>query len=212
MRRQVQAGVHGAQGTSCMFAIDHHGDVALGGALGDGLDVDTGAAERIEHFRRDTGLTRHAVTHGCENRQVRSHIDVLDLPFLQLALERRAHHCRGAFGLVLRNGAADGMLGAALGNEDDRDPLFAQRTEQAMRRARHADHAGAFEIDERRLFDTGDALHRQHRLGSAQISVPTFSGANVLRIQMGMPLPTAGAMVCGWMTFAPKYASSIASL
>ena len=27
-----------------------------------------------------------------------------------------------------------------------------------------------------------------------------------------MPRPTAGAMVCGWMTLAPKYASSIASL
>ena len=49
-------------------------------------------------------------------------------------------------------------------------------------------------------------------LGFAQISVPSFSGANVLRIQIGMLLSTAGAIVCGWMTFAPKYASSIASL
>ncbi len=48
--------------------------------------------------------------------------------------------------------------------------------------------------------------------GFAQISVPGFSGANVLRIQMGIERPTAGAIVCGWMTFAPKYASSIASL
>ena len=48
--------------------------------------------------------------------------------------------------------------------------------------------------------------------GSAQMSVPGFSGANVLRIQIGMPWLTAGAMVCGWITFAPKYASSIASL
>jgi hypothetical protein len=49
-------------------------------------------------------------------------------------------------------------------------------------------------------------------LGCAQISVPAFSGANVLRIQIGMSRPTAGAMVCGWMTLAPKYASSMASL
>ena len=48
--------------------------------------------------------------------------------------------------------------------------------------------------------------------GCAQISVPTFSGAKVLRIQIGMLSLTAGAMVCGWMTLAPKYASSIASL
>jgi hypothetical protein len=34
----------------------------------------------------------------------------------------------------------------------------------------------------------------------------------VLRIQIGIERPTAGAIVCGWITFAPKYASSIASL
>ena len=49
-------------------------------------------------------------------------------------------------------------------------------------------------------------------VGFAQISVPAFSGAKVLRIQIGMPFSTAGAIVCGWITFAPKYASSIASL
>ncbi len=49
-------------------------------------------------------------------------------------------------------------------------------------------------------------------VGWAQMSVPGFSGAKVLRIQIGMPRPIAGAMVCGWMTLAPKYASSIASL
>ena len=49
-------------------------------------------------------------------------------------------------------------------------------------------------------------------VGFAQISVPAFSGANVLRIQIGIPFATAGAIVCGWITFAPKYASSIASL
>ena len=34
-------------------------------------------------------------------------------------------------------------------------------------------------------------------VGFAQMSVPIFSGANVLRIQIGMLPPTAGAMVCG---------------
>ena len=48
--------------------------------------------------------------------------------------------------------------------------------------------------------------------GFAQISEPGFCGANVLRIQIGMPRPTAGAIVCGWITLAPKYASSMASL
>ncbi len=34
-------------------------------------------------------------------------------------------------------------------------------------------------------------------VGFSQISVPAFSGAKVLRIQIGMPFPTAGAIVCG---------------
>ncbi len=48
--------------------------------------------------------------------------------------------------------------------------------------------------------------------GCAQISVPRFSGANVLRMKIGMSRATAGSMVCGWITLAPKYASSMASL
>ena len=48
--------------------------------------------------------------------------------------------------------------------------------------------------------------------GSAQMSVPGFSGANVFLIQIGIRRLTAGAIVCGWITFAPKCASSIASL
>ena len=34
-------------------------------------------------------------------------------------------------------------------------------------------------------------------LGLAQIRVPALCGAKVLRIQIGMSRPTAGAMVCG---------------
>ncbi len=40
--------------------------------------------------------------------------------------------------------------------------------------------------------------------GLAQINVPGFSGAKVLRIQIGMSRPIAGAMVWGWITLAPK--------
>ncbi|MDQ1241006.1 MAG: hypothetical protein QG550_256 [Pseudomonadota bacterium] len=36
------------------------------------------------------------------------------------------------------------------------------------------------------------------------ISVPGASGAKVFLIQIGMRFWTAGAMVCGWMTLAPK--------
>ena len=47
--------------------------------------------------------------------------------------------------------------------------------------------------------------------GDSQMSDPALSGANVVQIQIGIRFSTAGAMVCGWMTLAPKYASSIAS-
>ena len=52
------------------------------------------------------------------------------------------------------------MLRAALRNQDDRDALFAQRAEQAMRGAGHADHAGAFDVHHRDVLDGGDALDR----------------------------------------------------
>ena len=41
-------------------------------------------------------------------------------------------------------------------------------------------------------------------VGCAQISVPGRSAAKVLRIQIGICRPTAGAIVCGWITLAPK--------
>ena len=40
--------------------------------------------------------------------------------------------------------------------------------------------------------------------GDSQMSVPGLSGANVLRIQIGIRFSTAGAIVCGWITLAPK--------
>ena len=83
--------------------------------------------------------------------------------------------------------------------------VLAQRAEQALRGAGHADHPGALDVDERHGVDAGDALHGvRPTSGAAQMSVPGFSGANVLRIQIGMPFVTAGAIVCGWITLAPK--------
>ena len=88
----------------------------------------------------------------------------------------RSQHALGARRLRLRDRAADRMLGAALRDQDHRDALLAQRAEQAMRRAGHADHAGALEVDQRDVLDAGDALDRQARdVGCAQISVPGFS-------------------------------------
>ena len=43
------------------------------------------------------------------------------------------------------------------------------------------------------------------------IIVPAFSGRRELRMRTGMFFDTAGRIVLGWSTFAPKYASSEAS-
>ena len=48
-------------------------------------------------------------------------------------------------------------------------------------------------------------------LDRAPMRVPGCSGRNVLRMTIGMPRAMAGAIVCGWMTLAPKYDSSQAS-
>jgi hypothetical protein len=45
----------------------------------------------------------------------------------------------------------------------------------------------------------------------AVMSVPGAAGLSVLRMPTGMPRSTAGLMVAGWSTLAPKYASSAAS-
>ena len=81
--------------------------------------------------------------------QPRVDLDALDLALAQLAVERLAHDGFGARRFGFGNGEADRMLGAALRDQDHRDAVLAQRAEQAMRRAGHADHAGAFEVDQR---------------------------------------------------------------
>jgi hypothetical protein len=71
---------------------------------------------------------------------------------------------------------------------------------------------GAFQVHERDAVDRRDALHQRDRARALVDQRARLVGAKVFLIQIGMRFWTAGAMVCGWMTLAPKYASSIASL
>ena len=48
--------------------------------------------------------------------------------------------------------------------------------------------------------------------GAAMMRLPACEGLKVLRMTTGMSLSMTGPSVCGWMTLAPKYASSMASL
>ena len=56
------------------------------------------------------------------------------------------------------------MLRAPLRNQDHRDAVLAKRAEQPLRRARNANHACAFDVDERHAIDAGDALHGVNRI------------------------------------------------
>ena len=104
------------------------------------------------------------------------------------------------------------MLGAGLRNQRHRNASLLERRKQAIGRARHTDHAGALEIDERHAADRSNALDVVRHLGVWTDPAARMRGLWLLRMQTGMSLLMAGPIVCGWMTSVPKYASSIASL
>ncbi len=146
-----------------MPSFDHDGDIALRGALRDRTHVHARRAQSIEHLSGNARRAGHAVADHRENGEIAIHFDTLNLACLQFALERVPNHGSRALRLLRWNRAADRVLGAALGNENDGNPLFPQRAEQSVGRAGHADHAGALHVHERDLLDAGNPLHRQLR-------------------------------------------------
>ena len=157
--RQVEPRVHRSQRARGLARIDHHRDVALGGALGDGADVDAGAGERPEHVGGDAGRAGHAVAHDAEDAVAGQRIDVLNLAVAQFHGKGAAHGRGGALGVLFRHREADRMLGAALRDQDDGDPVLTQRAKQPLRGAGHANHPRAFHVDQRHGVDARDALH-----------------------------------------------------
>ena len=170
-------------------------------------------SERAEHFRGDAVRARHAVADDGEDAAAGIDLDALDLPFAQLAVERlRARR------VSARAASASGI---AKQIECSELPCEIRITEMPWSRSapnRRCAVPGTPIMPAPSRFTSATRsmqvmpLTASCDVGFAQISVPAFSGANVLRIQIGMPLRTAGAIVCGWITLAPKYASSIASL
>ena len=98
--------------------------------------------------------TGHAIADDGENAARRHDFDTLNLALAQFAVERLAHDGLGASGLGFRDRETDGMLGTALRDQDDRNAMIAQCAEQTMRGTGDADHAGAFQVDERNPIDT----------------------------------------------------------
>ncbi len=146
-------------------------------ALRDGVHVHGRRTQRVEHLAGDARQTRHAVADHGEDGEVLVDLDALDLAFLDLAIERGGDHARGALGFDAGYGAADRMLRTTLRDEDDRDAFFAQRAEQSMRGAGHADHAGALHVHHRDVLDAEVMpLTGSLESGVAQISEPCFCG------------------------------------
>ena len=122
--------------------------------------------KRAEEPARAAGHAGHVVADDGDDGATLRHPDALHLPFVELdgecALDDGTHVVR----CFLAHGEADRMLGAALRDQHHGHAGIAQRTEQAIGRARYADHSGALEIHERDLVDAADAFDgRRTRAG-----------------------------------------------
>ena len=205
VRRQVEPGVHRAQRAGGVAPLDHGGDVALGGALGDRAHVDAGGAERSEHLGRDARGAGHAIAHHREDRQVRVDVDALDLAVLELALEG-AHARMAAARSACSCGIAQQIECSELPCEIRMTEMPSSRSAPNRRCA--VPGTPIMPVPSRLTSATRSMLVMpftgSSESGCAQMSVPTLCGAKVLRIQIGMLSLTAGAMVFGWITLAPK--------
>ena len=107
----------------------------------------------------------HAIAHHGEDGAAKRDLDSLNLPLTQFGIERAAHGLFCSFRLHGRNGKADTVFRTALRDDDDGDLRVAQSTEQTLRRARHTDHAGTFQVHQCHVFDAGNALDGQRGRG-----------------------------------------------
>ena len=130
-----------------------------GRALRDRAHVDARIAERAEELARAARHAGHVVADDGYDRTALRHADALDLPSAELDGERalddgahlhRRHSSRTAKQIECSELPCEIM--------HDRDAGLAQRAEQPVGRAGHADHARALEVHERDLVDAADAL------------------------------------------------------
>ena len=81
IRREIETGMHGTQGTRRVTAIDDHRDVALARTLGNGADIHRGVAQSAEHLRSHTMRAGHAIAHHRKDGAAERDLDALDLSF-----------------------------------------------------------------------------------------------------------------------------------
>ena len=122
----------------------------------------------------------HAIAHHGKDGAAERDFDTLNLSFTQFRIEGAANSLLGGFRLHGRNGEADAVFRTALRDDDDGDLRVAQSTEQTLRRARHADHAGTFQVHQCHVFDAGNALDGQRGRGvRANLRAGFFRGEGV---------------------------------
>ena len=81
VRRKIETGMHGTQGTRRIAAIDDHRDVALAGTLRNGADVHRGVTQGAEHLRSHTVRAGHAIAHHGKDGAAERDFDTLNLSF-----------------------------------------------------------------------------------------------------------------------------------
>ena len=96
-------------------------------------------------------------------QQLSRQIYRLNLSSLHLGKKRLFNSFLCEFCLGTRNRETDRMFRARLRDHDDRNIDRSQRAEQFMGHARNADHAGAFNVYQRHVFDRGKTLDRHVR-------------------------------------------------
>mmetsp|Transcript_40646 Transcript_40646/g.116049 ORF Transcript_40646/g.116049 Transcript_40646/m.116049 type:complete len:431 (+) Transcript_40646:1276-2568(+) len=204
--REREARVGRSQCAREVLARHHGRDVALGGALRDGDDVDLRAAQRVEEAATDACPPLHVLADDREDADAAAGGGA-DLQLLR-ELQGEGLPDRGQGGLLvaLVDGHGDGVLRGALGRQDHVDAGVAQRFHHSPAHARCPQEGRAAQRDERDLLDGGDGLHGEVvvvvvvglvRPAQPVVSAPVDAGARVRGIedvpdQHGDPLLDAG--------------------
>ena len=141
------------------------------------------------------------------------HGDVLDFFVRHVLREFLAQRFDGALGVRRGHDEADVVLRRRLRNQQHVRVHFRRGGESAAHHVRQAHDSRAAHGDQRHVANRGERFHAA-AVGAAPcgvIFVPVRSGAKLLRIQTGIPACETACSVFGCSTFAPKYASSVAS-
>ena len=156
--RKVEGRMHRAQRLRRLALLYDHRDVPLRRALRDGAHVDARLAERAEKLTADAYALDHALAHHREDAAALGDFDRLHFAAVPLGQKGVLDRAARELSLRLGHGEADRVLGACLRDHDDRDSGRAERAEELVRDAGHADHARPLDVDERHVLDGREAL------------------------------------------------------